>query len=95
MHLNAHGHPPDLENLFGPPEPPDPDTAARLLDLAKREARLQESQREQILHWQAIFCTCPAYGRKRSPFTWTPGKPPGRDCEVHGHFMITPQGRVL
>lgn len=97
MNLPHRGLPPDLENLLGrPPTPGEQAERERMIEFAKAEATLQETQRQQILAWQAIFCTCSLHTAKRpSPFTWRPGKAPGQGCQVHGHFMITPDGRVL
>jgi hypothetical protein len=49
------------------------------------------AEREAMLAWSPIFCTCtPGYTRVDTE------TPPGHaSCLVHGAFMITYDGRVL
>jgi hypothetical protein len=50
--------------------------------------QLQIAEREQILHWAPLFCSCPAW-RVRA------AHPPQADCMVHGTVLLKPEGGWL
>jgi hypothetical protein len=72
------------------PAPGDSRRAA-IREFEQAMADYETEQREIFLRWQAIMCTCLTV-RRRATVTTAPGN---ADCLIHGHYMVTHDGRVL
>lgn len=80
-----------LSQMMGGGEAPGPEqeAAARRFEQAVADNGVRE--REALLRWQALFCTCLPYYTRPDLQT-----PPGHAaCLVHGQFMLAHDGRVL
>jgi hypothetical protein len=64
---------------------------AAMREFEQAMAVYETEQREMFLRWQAIMCTC-LTSRRRATITTAPGN---ADCLIHGHYLVTHDGRVL
>ncbi len=76
-HIHTGPLPPEMASHVAGPQR----IAAQLRDL-------EIAEREQILAWAMVFCSC-------RMTTWGPGMPPVAGCPVHGQHMTTWDGRTL
>lgn len=76
-------------------EPPTPEVIEQMRRVREAEEAAYIAQREDIMAWPMIFCTC-SEGWLISPLgPGRAGQPPQVGCLVHGTVMVTRDGRVL
>lgn len=68
-------------NAPGPDDPRQLEAWSRMLAMQHRASELEAELRTTQLRWAAILCSCLDHGAS--------------GCTIHGHYVVTADGRIL